>query len=137
MACDRQTLGGEQQLVSIARAFASDPDILLFDEPAAKLDFHKQAIMLAMLGQLAAKRRLTIVMITHEPTHALEIGDRAILLHGSGRCEEDRWPLRQYCRDEGGAYRVPDRDPPPFYLPLDPGYKTGIQMCGTGMFHVE
>jgi iron complex transport system ATP-binding protein len=80
--------GGERQLVLIARALASNADILLLDEPAAALDFHNQAIMLAMLGRLAAERGLTIVMTTHEPTHALEIGDRAVLLYGAGRCEE-------------------------------------------------
>lgn len=80
--------GGERQLVLIARALASEADILLLDEPAAALDFHNQAVILAMLRRLAAERGLTIVMTTHEPTHALEIADRAVLLYGSGHAEE-------------------------------------------------
>jgi iron complex transport system ATP-binding protein len=80
--------GGERQLVLIARALASEADLLLLDEPAAALDFHNQAVMLAMLRRLSIARGLTIVMTTHEPTHALEIADRAVLLHGAGRCEE-------------------------------------------------
>lgn len=80
--------GGERQLVLIARALASEADLLLLDEPASALDFRNQAVMLAMLRQLSASRGLTVVMTTHDPTHALEIADRAVLLHGSGRCEE-------------------------------------------------
>lgn len=80
--------GGERQLVLIARALASEADILLLDEPAAALDFRNQAIVLAMLRRLSAERGLGIVMTTHEPTHALEIADRALLLYGAGRAEE-------------------------------------------------
>ncbi|MBX9463947.1 MAG: ABC transporter ATP-binding protein [Aquamicrobium sp.] len=80
--------GGERQLVLIARALASDADVLLLDEPAAALDFRNQATMLSTLRRLATQRGLTIVMTTHEPTHALEIADRAVLLHDIGRVQE-------------------------------------------------
>ena len=80
--------GGERQLALIARALASEAEILLLDEPASALDFRNQALMLAMLKKLSTESGLTIVMTTHEPTHALEIADRAILLHGAGRCHE-------------------------------------------------
>jgi iron complex transport system ATP-binding protein len=90
--------GGERQLVLIARALASQADLLLLDEPASALDFRNQAVMLAMLRKLAAARGLTIVMTTHEPTHALEIADRAILLHGEGRWEEGA--VEDMCTEE-------------------------------------
>lgn len=80
--------GGERQLVLIARALASGADVLLLDEPAAALDFHNQAVVLATLRRLSGERGLTVVMTTHEPTHALAIADRAVLLHGSGHAEE-------------------------------------------------
>jgi iron complex transport system ATP-binding protein len=95
--------GGERQLALIARALASEADILLLDEPASALDFHNQAILLALLRPLSAERGLTIVMTTHEPTHALTIADRAILLHGSGRAEEG--PVAEMC-DEGRLSRL-------------------------------
>lgn len=95
--------GGERQLALIARALASEADILLLDEPASALDFHNQAILLAMLRRLSAERGLTIVMTTHEPTHALAIADRAILLHGSGRAEEG--PVAEMC-DESRLSRL-------------------------------
>ena len=80
--------GGERQLVLIARALASEADMLLLDEPAAALDFHNQAVVLATLRRLTRERGISVVMTTHEPTHALEIADRAVLLYGSGRAEE-------------------------------------------------
>lgn len=90
--------GGERQLVLIARALASEADILLLDEPTSALDFHNQAIVLSMLRRLSAQRGLTIVMTTHEPTHALEIADRAILLYGAGQSEEG--PAAGMCTEE-------------------------------------
>lgn len=90
--------GGERQLVLIARALASEADILLLDEPASALDFHNQALVLSMLRRLSVQRRLTILMTTHEPTHALEIADRAILLHGAGKVEEG--PINEMCTEE-------------------------------------
>lgn len=90
--------GGERQLVLIARALASEAAVLLLDEPAAALDFHNQAIMLSMLRRLSRKQGLTIVMTTHEPTHALEIADQVALLYGGGRCEEG--PIDTFCTEE-------------------------------------
>lgn len=80
--------GGERQLVLIARALASEAEILLLDEPASALDFRNQAVVLSTLRRLARERGLTVVMTTHEPTHALEIADRAVLLYGGGVAEE-------------------------------------------------
>lgn len=90
--------GGERQLVLIARALASEADVLLLDEPASALDFRNQAVVLATLRRLAAERGLAIVMTTHEPTHALHIADRAVLLHGSGRAEEGL--IGEVCTEE-------------------------------------
>jgi iron complex transport system ATP-binding protein len=89
--------GGERQLVLIARALASEANILLLDEPASALDFHNQALMLSTLRRLALQRGLTIVMTTHEPTHALEVADRAVFLHGSGSGEEG--PVATMCTE--------------------------------------
>lgn len=80
--------GGERQLVLIARAIASEAEILLLDEPASALDFRNQAIVLATLRRLADQRGLAIVMSTHDPSHALAIGDRAVFLDGAGRAVE-------------------------------------------------
>lgn len=101
--------GGERQLALIARALASEAEIVLLDEPAAALDFRNQALMLALLHRLARERGLTIVMTTHEPTHAIEIADRAMLLHGEGRYEEGS--MSEVCTEAGlsALYGIPMR----------------------------
>ncbi|MEO3387782.1 ABC transporter ATP-binding protein [Mesorhizobium sp. CAU 1741] len=89
--------GGERQLVLIARALASEADVLLLDEPASALDFRNQAVVLQTLRRLAAERGIAVVMTTHEPTHALQIADRAVLLHGDGVAEEG--PVSTICTE--------------------------------------
>ncbi|MEQ9812514.1 MAG: ABC transporter ATP-binding protein [Azospirillaceae bacterium] len=74
--------GGERQMVMIARALASEPEIMVLDEPTSSLDFRNQAIVLATLRRLRETHCLTIVMTTHDPQHALEVADQALLMHG-------------------------------------------------------
>jgi iron complex transport system ATP-binding protein len=80
--------GGERQMVVMARALASGAEVMLLDEPTAALDFRNQARLLAALRRVAAERRLTVVMTSHDPAQALEVADRALLLHGAGDHEE-------------------------------------------------
>jgi len=74
--------GGERQMVMIARALASEPEVMVLDEPTSSLDFRNQAIVLATLRRLRDRRGLTIVMTTHDPQHALEVADQALLMRG-------------------------------------------------------
>ena len=61
---------------------------MLLDEPTSALDFRNQAILLLALKRIASEQGLTIVITTHDPTQALEVADRALLLHGVDRYEE-------------------------------------------------
>jgi len=77
--------GGERQLVLIARALASDADILVLDEPASALDFRNQQVMLTTLKDLVRRDRLTLIFTTHEPQHALALASHGLLMETEGR----------------------------------------------------
>jgi iron complex transport system ATP-binding protein len=82
--------GGERQLVLIARALASEAEILVMDEPTANLDFGNQALILEEILRLKASGK-TVLFCTHHPDHAFLCADRALLLHG-GRVLADGPP---------------------------------------------
>ena len=63
--------GGELQLVMIARALVQETPVIVMDEPTAHLDFRYELIVLEMISELVRERRLSVVMATHVPNHAL------------------------------------------------------------------
>lgn len=75
-----QMSGGEKQLTCIARALITDPDILLFDEPFASLDFQTRMEMISMLDRLWIKTRKTIIFISHDINEAIRLSGRVLLL---------------------------------------------------------
>ncbi len=75
-----QLSGGMQQRVGLARALATDADILLMDEPFGSLDPLIRRDMQDQLMALQAKLNKTIVFITHDLDEALRLGDRVAIL---------------------------------------------------------
>jgi len=72
--------GGERQRVSIARALAVDPRIILMDEPFSALDVHTRRRMRMEIIDIWKKTRKTIVFVTHEIDEALDLADRIVVL---------------------------------------------------------
>lgn len=82
----RKLSGGEAQRVSLARAFAIQPELLLLDEPFSALDSPTRARLLEDLQTLLVETSVTTVFVTHDLDEALFLGERvAILLGGSLR----------------------------------------------------
>jgi polar amino acid transport system ATP-binding protein len=75
--------GGQQQRVGIARALATDPTAILFDEPTSSLDPELVGEVLQVMKQLA-REGMTMVVVTHEMGFAAEVADRVVFLdHGA------------------------------------------------------
>jgi putative ABC transport system ATP-binding protein len=72
--------GGEQQRVAIARALANRPRVLLADEPTGNLDSTRAHELLALLRDMVAGDRLTVLMVTHDRELAARFADRTISL---------------------------------------------------------
>lgn len=76
--------GGELQMVLIARALCSNPEMLILDEPESNLDFKNQLIVLETIQRLAKEKNIAAIVNTHYPAHALKIADKALLLNYDG-----------------------------------------------------
>jgi putative ABC transport system ATP-binding protein len=72
--------GGEQQRVAIARALANRPRVLLADEPTGNLDSTRARELLALLREMVASDRLTVLLVTHDRELAGSFADRIITM---------------------------------------------------------
>ena len=78
----RTLSGGEAQRVSLARAFALEPEVLLLDEPFSALDTPTRAAITDDLASVLAETRMTTVLVTHDHDEAARLGDRVAVLIG-------------------------------------------------------
>jgi ABC-type Fe3+/spermidine/putrescine transport system ATPase subunit len=126
--------GGEQQRVALARALATNPRLLLLDEPVSALDESTREIVCRRLRRIQRELGITTLHISHNIEEAFSVADAAVLMRGGGIVQtgamEDlvrrpRTPfVARFLRAEnvftgeadGGAVRVGD-----VALPVDPG----------------
>jgi iron(III) transport system ATP-binding protein len=90
--------GGEQQRVALARSLATDPKVLLLDEPFSNLDADLRPKMRAELKLLLQRLHCTAIFVTHDQEEAFELADRVAVLN-AGRLEQIDVPE--------GLYRAP------------------------------
>lgn len=93
--------GGEAQRVSLARALATDPQILFLDEPFSALDAPTREALITDLAQVLSERRVTTILVTHDRDEALALADRVAVLIA-------------------GRLRQVDRTDAVFSMPIDP-----------------
>ena len=75
----RQLSGGQQQRVSVLRALATDPPVILMDEPFGALDPISREVLQTELKRLQERLHKTIIFVTHDIDEALRLGDRIAL----------------------------------------------------------
>ncbi len=87
-----QLSGGQQQRVGVARALASDPNILLMDEPFGAVDPIVRRELQDELLRLQAELGKTIVFVTHDVEEAFRLGDEVVVLRERGQIAQHGTP---------------------------------------------
>jgi len=92
-----QLSGGQRQRVALARALVIRPRLLLFDEPLSNLDAQLREQLRTEIRSVLDETGLTAIMVTHDQSEALAIGDRIALLR-DGQLEQIGPPAELYAR---------------------------------------
>jgi energy-coupling factor transporter ATP-binding protein EcfA2 len=90
-----QISGGQRQRVALARALATEPRLLLLDEPFGALDAKVRKSLRMWLRALHDRMGLTSIFVTHDQAEAMEMADRVAVLR-AGRIEQADAPARLY-----------------------------------------
>jgi sulfate transport system ATP-binding protein len=90
-----QLSGGQRQRVALARALASEPRVLLLDEPFGALDARVRQELRRWLRRLHDELHVTSVFVTHDQEEAFEVADRVVLMSG-GRIEQAGTPRQVF-----------------------------------------
>jgi ABC-type Fe3+/spermidine/putrescine transport system ATPase subunit len=92
-----QLSGGQQQRVALARMLATDPRVLLFDEPLSALDRNLRDTLKYSILDLQRRTRKTAIYVTHDQSEAFAISDRIFVMN-QGRVEQAGTQLDIYLR---------------------------------------
>ncbi len=90
-----QLSGGQRQRVAVARALATEPDVILMDEPLSNLDALLRLEMRAELKGILADSQTTTIYVTHDQVEAMGMADRICVLH-EGRIVQADVPVSVY-----------------------------------------
>lgn len=86
--------GGQQQRVALARALATEPSLVLMDEPLSNLDAQLRARMRDEIRQIQRRTGITVLYVTHDQSEALSMSDRVVVMNrGTIQQVGDPWAL--------------------------------------------
>src|SRR5437763_15901525 len=91
----RQLSGGQQQRTALARCLATDPQVLLLDEPFGALDKNLRLGMQIEVKRLQRQYGITTILVTHDQEEALSMADRIAVMN-RGRIEQVSTPTENY-----------------------------------------
>ncbi len=117
-----QISGGQAQRVGMACALATDPQLLIADEPTTALDVTTEREVMKLLDRLCRERGMGLILITHNLALVSQSCDRVLLMHAGHVVESGRVrdifaePLHPYTR--GLLSAIPDVDDPHDLIPL-------------------
>jgi len=83
-----QLSGGMLQRVSLARAFALEPDLLLLDEPFSALDLRLKSVLETMLKELLQENPIPVLYVSHSPEEVVQFANRIFMMFAGGVIEE-------------------------------------------------
>lgn len=104
--------GGQQQRIGVARAFATEPDIILMDEPFSALDPITRNVLQEELFNLQQELKKTIIFVTHDMDEALKLADRICIMKDGEILQYDtpenilRHPAGEYVEEFIGKNRI-------------------------------
>ena len=107
-----QLSGGQQQRIGVARAFATDPEIVLMDEPFSALDPITRSQLQDELVTLQAQLHKTIVFVTDDMDEAIKIADKICIMHKGHVLQYDtpenilKYPADDFVREFVGRKRI-------------------------------
>lgn len=104
--------GGEQQRVGIARAFATDPEIILMDEPFSALDPVTRSSLQDELLKIQNKAKKTIIFVTHDMDEAIKIADKIAIINDGKIVQYDtpenilKHPVNEFVKNFVGEKKI-------------------------------
>jgi len=88
-AYPHQLSGGMRQRVALARALVTQPQILFMDEPLTGLDLRNREELQDEIVRIWAEKHMSLLLVTHDPSEAIHMANRIIVLSGRPSCIRD------------------------------------------------